>query len=306
MRLVKHKEINQKSWDNLVCSQEHVPFYFLYNYLSSICKWEAIIEEDKNGYCFILPIPFKKRLWIKYFYQPFFCQQLGYLSNTPIDASQQTEVVRLLKKHFHFGEMNWNAAWSEHQDLTINQKPNFILNLGYNYLELQQNYSTNRKRIHKKLLREEIEIVETTNFEAVETTVENFKARFINRIPEIKQKDYSKLLSGLNSIKSQVKLRSIYLINRNEEISSTLVVDFNDRMVYLMGSTADEYKKKGVHSLVFDKLIREHAPSNKILDFEGGASSGIAQFYQSFGAKNTPYFPTAVGEDRILFKQIFR
>jgi len=61
MRYVKHKEIDARKWDDCLSKIEHCHFYALYDYLSNICSWDAIISEKDNKYQTIIPLPFKKK-----------------------------------------------------------------------------------------------------------------------------------------------------------------------------------------------------------------------------------------------------
>lgn len=41
--------------------------------------------------------------------------------------------------------------------------------------------------------------------------------------------------------------------------------------------------------MLIDQLIRQHAATNSVLDFEGGNDASLARFYQGFGAREVSY-----------------
>ena len=42
--------------------------------------------------------------------------------------------------------------------------------------------------------------------------------------------------------------------------------------------------------LLMNHIIKTHAESKKILDFEGGSLEGVARFYKGFGAEEEIYY----------------
>ena len=78
IRYTINNNINLKKWDRCIQNSINSNFYAKSWYLNIICEnWDALILNDYEA---VMPIPYKKKLGIKYIYQPFFCQQLGLFS----------------------------------------------------------------------------------------------------------------------------------------------------------------------------------------------------------------------------------
>jgi len=306
MKYLKHHEIDQIKWDALLAKVPKVHFYFLFDYLTSICKWDAIVVEQNENYVLILPIPFKQKLWFKYFYQPFFCQQLGIVSLNELTSKDVINIKKILEKRFSFGLANWKSLTIINQTFTSQEKINYELDLTPEYSFLQQNYNTNRKRRLKKLTNDSYEIKTTTNTSSIEQSISRFSEIFSEIIPEIKQTHYHSLKVALEKISKVCKVYSSSVYDKDKITASALFIEFQDRIVYLLGFTENDFRSEAVQSLIFDSLIKNSASSDKILDFEGGASSGVGGFYKSFGGKILSYVEIAVNSKHLIFRKIFR
>ena len=307
MKYIKHKNIDPEKWDTLLKKVPFTPFYFLYSYLTTICKWDAIIEEVDSEYNLVIPLPFKQKLWIKYLYQPFFCQQLGIISTSDQWKSRINEIEKIIKIEFSFGQVKWNTFNTDNEYFKTKNKTNYILDLIPSFEEAQQKFNNNRKRILKRLANERYEINETENTASnIDATIDRFSKIFQTAIPEIGPSHYQVLKEGLHSISSACKIHVFEVKENDQVLASSLFVSFQGRIIYLLGFTENTYRKTAVHSLLFERLISKMSNSKKILDFEGGESSGIAQFYSSFGAQKEIYSEVSFMPNHLIFKKIFR
>ena len=62
-----------------------------------------------------------------------------------------------------------------------------------------------------------------------------------------------------------------------------LLID-SKRITYLIPVASAFGKKNGAATLLVDQIIKKYRHSHQILDFEGSMISGVAKFYESFGA----------------------
>lgn len=63
-----------------------------------------------------------------------------------------------------------------------------------------------------------------------------------------------------------------------------------NRLIFLSGQSSPEGFKLKSMFLLMDQIIKAHAKSKKILDFEGGSIDGVARFYKGFGAEEEIYY----------------
>ena len=87
IKVLHHTQIDSVKWNDCLLKVEDASFYALYEYLTSICEWEAIVLDNGVDYELIVPLPFKKKFCLKYLYQPFFCQQLGVYSKIVLEQN---------------------------------------------------------------------------------------------------------------------------------------------------------------------------------------------------------------------------
>lgn len=290
MKLVKYNDIDPEKWNACIARVSKSVFYGLYEYLSAICDWEAIIEEEDGIYLFVVPLPFKSKLLLKYIYQPFFCQQLGVFGVGELSVEQECEVFKIIKKNFVMCSFNWSFAPRESSFLQVDQQPNYVLNLDKSWEEIEKGFNSNRKRTLKKSKKIETTISLESDGESINKTIDNFKNTLGERFTEIKTAHYKSLKEGFSAIKEVSKVQVFNLSVERKIVASVLIVEFNNRLTYMLGYVDDECRKSGINSLLFEEIIKRNVLSNKILDFEGGKSSGIAQFYSSFGAAESFYY----------------
>ena len=307
MRYVEHKDICKNKWDELIISVSHTQFCFLFDFLTSICKWDAIILEEQGKYVMVLPVPFKKKLWVKYFYQPFFVQQLGVISSTKVTQKHQLSVVSLLKRRFNFGQMNWNMKFDIHtQDIHFITKTNYVLPLELSYEEQLKKLNKNRQRIIKKLGREDFVTKVCYENQDFEEVILRFAKLFEIKIPEVTQFHYRTVINALNKIYDQLEIIAVKVQRGGLTASGSLFINMNGRLVYLLGYTEDEFKSQSVHILSFTRIMELFNTSEVVLDLEGGEDAGIGGFYRSLGADKEHYYQVRLKPRNFLFRKIFR
>lgn len=289
LKHIHHSEIDKKKWDAKVASIPYTPFYFLYDYLSSICNWNAIVIEVENEYSLILPLPFQTKFGLKYLYQPFFCQQLGPLFDGGIDKKTWSDLSKSIKNNYLYGTMQWSENQVSNPVFFSEKRVNLTLPLGELYNVLELNYNKNRKRVLKRLKQEDY-IIECTEIENdINLCIDDFCKQLGGRFENVKEENYDKLKYALSKISNTAKLYVVKVILRGETCSEVLFVEFNHRITYLLAYTVEAYTSTGVGSLIVDVVIKNNQHTTKKIDFEGGEIEGIAKFYKSFGAKEENY-----------------
>ena len=75
VRLLKRSQIDVVKWDETVRGHS-VHFVYGYSwYLDAQGEWEALVYGD---YEVVLPLPKKRKFVFTFYYNPWFCQQLGF------------------------------------------------------------------------------------------------------------------------------------------------------------------------------------------------------------------------------------
>ena len=97
IQFVQHPNIDSQKWDLAVMQSRWPIAYAFFNYLNAVCEnqWDALIFKDYEA---VFPLPFKKKLGLKYLIQPVFCQQLGaFGSNAHVNT---LDFLHAIPKYF--------------------------------------------------------------------------------------------------------------------------------------------------------------------------------------------------------------
>lgn len=104
-------------------------------------------------------------------------------------------------------------------------------------------------------------------------------------------KDYQQLNLLMQYLHTQKKVLVRTIVNeKNEILSSVVLLKDNKRYYNIINVTNEEGRKKEANYLLYDSLFKELANQEMLFDFEGSDLVGVQKFYQKFGATNQPYF----------------
>ena len=284
IRLLQHNEIDFEMWDECVANSVFPMPYALSWYLDVVAEkqWVGLVEDDYRS---VFPVAWRKKLGIKYAYQPFFCQQLGLFSKKKLTVERLDAFLMEVKKHFKFIEINLNQSnCFENSKSTF---PNFELVLSVGYLELKNGYSTNLKRNLKKAENNKLKIIEELT---VQQLISLFRKSKGAELSELKQKHYS-ILATL--IETAIIKNNGFLIGvetkANELVSAGFFLKWKNRLINLFPATSSLGKNLGASPFLLDHIIEKNSGQNKLLDFEGSRIDSVARFYKSYGSTERRY-----------------
>ncbi|MDX2002453.1 MAG: hypothetical protein SFW35_08470 [Chitinophagales bacterium] len=277
-------DIDLKQWDTFIETYSDLP-YALSWYLDSTASnnWGALIAEDHK---WVLPLPFHTKFGISYVYQPFFTQQLGLFASTGIVEMERA--LAAIPKKFRLVDIycNYTNAVVERNQLAA--RTNLVLPLNKSYSELRSAFTENLKRNIKKATKAGLIFLETGDYKSA---VDFFKLHVSNRIENLPDKAFIKLAILCNALQERKKLRSYRVVSpKGTVLASAIFIEHHNRLINILPSSNEEGRANGAMAFLLDSIIKNNADSDTILDFEGSMIPGVAQFYQSFGALNQPYW----------------
>lgn len=274
---LKHKLIDFELWDTVVeASTGSLPYaqsWFL-NIVSP--GWEAIVSEN---YDYVMPLPVKKKIKLKYLVQPCFTQQLGIFSSFNLNTEITTAFLHKIpyfSYELHLNENNYVKQASP--------KINLSLSLKRDYESIYKNYGKNTQRNidkaskHKLIFDDAISIHDHFEFVA---SCKDFQPYVSNELI------FDIVKEGV--VKGKIKIFGM----RNTEnaiIATACFLVTKCRMVNLFPVLNEEGKAKLAMFGLINSVIVKYCNSEILLDFEGSQISGVARFYTGFGAENKPYF----------------
>ncbi|MGC3979176.1 MAG: hypothetical protein QM751_13690 [Paludibacteraceae bacterium] len=287
---LKHDKIDLEKWDNIISASKNSMIYANSWFLNVVSPdWEALVSDN---YEYVMPLPVKKKLGIKYLVQPIIAKQLGIFSSGHIDALIVSRFIKSIPYYSY--EINLNEGNCAESGTKL---PNLLLNLALSYDNLVKSFSVNTMRNIRKagkcLLRIdwELNLNDFLHF--------YFEEERYYLLPD------KKITTTL--IKTALEHNNIQLIGAKTLDGRLIAVlgllTSTNRLIYLLASSNKEGKNKSAMFFLVNEVIRKNANTDVVLDFEGSKIDGIARFYKGFGAKPISYFSIKRFRPTLLIKQ---
>lgn len=273
-------QIDKQAWDQCIRKSASGLIYATTDYLDYLSdNWYGIII---NGYESVLPVPFRKKLGIKYCYDVPFIQQLGLFSSKYTEVDQ--ELLNCIFINIKYGDYNFNFL---NQPAKANSTHhNYVLSLQGSDASLEENFSKDvlfyvtRSQKRGLLYKEG----------SIEEAMEIFLQLYQRRTPHISKAicNQFSLLANLLSQRQQCLARKI-ITPDNDTIAVVLLLKDERRIYNIINGIPAAGRETGANYFLFYEVLKEFQESRLIFDFEGSDIPGVRSFYKKFGAVNQPY-----------------
>ena len=301
IKFLYSNKIDKKKWDTCVVNSVNGNVYGLSWYLDIVSNnWGGFLYGD---YELVFPVVYKKFLFYKKIYHPFFCQQLGPFSGN-IDFLHDKvlllNLVKIISDKYNTFDFSINHSIStlfqsillkNQFQIEITHRINLELDLNQSYENLELNYSNQHKRTLKNNINHYTwDIGHTYSKES----------SLINEFVVLHKKHIA-LKAGVNKFHYQVMRRLIELcVSKNigffiglrnqdsELLACAFFVSFLHRDILLF-NVSKKSIKLNLMTFILDKYIYMNAETEKVLDFEGSNIVGVKRFYQGFGSIEKNY-----------------
>jgi len=286
MKYIHNKHIDKVKWDELVFSSTNPRIYMLSWYLDITCPgWYAFVWNDyEAGF----PVFVKSIVFFKYVPPPLLSQQTGLFFRKGFDfrsalkeafSSLTVKLMLRFNVNFHSQLTSSELGILDSNNLLV--RKNYILDISRTYVDLASNYNDNRRRNLKKAVAQGWTCQSSEN---IDDAIEMYKT-----FQGFGQKGLANIYDILKGIFLECKKRDmaeLYCCKSQEDevLAFCFFARFENRIYYLFGSMNDAGKKNSAMSVIFDFVIKKYSGNNLILDFEGGNSPGIGNYFSSFGA----------------------
>lgn len=280
IKLVKRKNINLEKYTACLHRAENYRVYAEHWYLDTLMQkqWDCFVLNDYEA---IMPLPFGKKLGLKYITQPIYCQQLGvfYTEDFTVEKFHlfEKKLKRKLVHGYHFNEENQSL-------LTLHRvnKKNQLLNFPSDYTTYIKTIRKNRKQEIAKGL--------PLNY-TIEAKHDDL--RFISLLKEnyssIESKLYLEKLEPLaKEIINRRKGITVNLSKKNELVASSFYIISNSRLIQLCNAKKN-HLPFNANTYIVDFVIKNYRSQFEILDFEGSSIPGVNSFNASFRAETVYY-----------------
>lgn len=281
IRCVERKNLNKLKYDKCIEESVNTRIYAFSDYLDVVTDhWAVLVLEDYEA---VMPLPWRSKYGIKYIYPPCWTQQLGLFSVADFDVQLVDLFLKAIPKKFIKVTMQLNS-WSASL-ATVQERVNYTLGLNNTYTEIFKGYRKDRKDRLKKFLKRDCVIQTETDPKPI---INLFRTHY-KASEKLNNLDYLKLEKLCEQKSLQPIILGVY--NSDEElISGTIFFKDQKRIYYLFSANNAEGNKIQANTAMLDDVIKQHAETNLVLDFEGSMIPGIASFFKSFGSRLEPYY----------------
>jgi len=276
--LPSHK-IDKQKWDDCIKNSCNPLIYATSVYLDCMAdNWDGLILNDYEA---VMPLPWRKKYFIKYIYTPAFTQQLGIFSNFSLNENIINIFLKNIPGDFKYIEINCHSGMKMLNWLVQNGK-NYLLDILGSYEEIKKNYSRSAIRNINKAKTSNVSIRTDVNSNLI---IQLHQKRFSNNIG-VTQKDYNKFSLLANALKSANACYTFGAFMQQQLIAGSIYFLYKNRVVFIFNGNSKESLVNGATHLLKDEAIKFFANKVEYMDFEGSNNPDFARFYQQYGAKN--------------------
>ncbi len=282
-----HSDIDKAKWDVCIRKSFNGSVCALSWYLDVVHKdWEALVEDD---YVRVMPLTGNEKYGIYYLFQPFFTQQLGIFSTEILDSGVINKFIAAIPEKFHFVQINLNIHNHPHpEDYRLIANKNYLLDLISRYPELSAHYTTNTKRNLKKALSSGLTLVKGMEPNLLTDLFRQNKGREVKHWHDLHYQRLHQLIFKA-MFKGMGDIYGVYS-EHNELSAGAFFLKDHQHLILLFSATTQEARQTGAMTFLIDAVIKEHAETTLVLDFEGSNNPDLARFYRGFGAQEVSYY----------------
>ena len=249
-------------------------------------EWEALVEDD---YQTVMPLTGGKKFGIQYLYQPYFVQQLGVFSKSPLTAEKLESFLKAIPEKFRFVEIRLNESNTLGENIQgFEYHRNVILDMNQDYETIHSNYHTNTKRNLAKAVSNNLQLVSTVIPYHVVALFTDNRGALLDKWGDA---EYARLTA---LTKVAVYRDAAFVLGVSEKgmgqlICAAIFMKTKDRITFLFSGLTVEGKQRHAMTYLLDQVIQRHANQPITFDFEGSDDENLARFYLGFGGQEVKY-----------------
>ena len=282
---LEHNAIDKAKWDALIAECGNI---YAYSWYLDIVHpgWEALVEDDYQS---VMPLTGGKKFGVNYLFQPYFVQQLGVFSKSPMTAEMTEAFLKAIPSKYRFAEIRLNEDNAFAEDIQgVEYHRNVLLDLNQEYNAIRSNYHQNTKRNLAKAESNNLQLVETVIPYHVVALFRDNRGALLDKWGDA---EYG-VLTHLAKVAQ--KRNAAFMLGVSEKgvgqlICAAIFMKTKDRITFLFSGLTEEGKQRQAMTYLLDQVIQQHAHQPITFDFEGSDDDNLARFYLGFGGNETKY-----------------
>ena len=285
IQYLQHSEIDKAQWDATIAECGNI---YAYSWYLDIVHpgWEALVEDDYQS---VMPLTGGKKFGVNYLYQPFFVQQLGVFSKSPMTAEMTEAFLKAIPSKYRFAEIRLNEGNVFVESTQgVEYHRNVLLDLNQEYEAIRANYHQNTKRNLAKAESNNLQLVETVIPYHVVALFRDNRGALLDKWGDA---EYD-VLTHLAKVAQ--KRNAAFMLGVSEKgvgqlICAAIFMKTKDRITFLFSGLTEEGKQRQAMTYLLDQVIQRYAHQPMTFDFEGSDDDNLARFYLGFGGVETKY-----------------
>ena len=280
-----HNQIDKAKWDATI--NECGNIYAFSWYLDMVHPdWESLVEDDYQS---VMPLTGGKKFGVNYLFQPYFVQQLGVFSKSPLTAEKTEEFLNAIPKKYYFAEIRLNESNTFNEGFQgVEYHRNVLLDLNQDYEAIRANYHQNTKRNLAKAEANNLQIIDTVIPYHVVALFTDNRGAYLDKWGDA---EYARL-TRLAQIAE--KRRYAFMLGVTEKgvgelLCAAIFMKTANRITFLFSGLKQQGKEKQAMTFLLDHVIQKFANQPITFDFEGSDDENLARFYLGFGGNEMKY-----------------
>ncbi len=238
----------------------------------------------------VMPLPWNRKFGISYIYPPYFTQQLGIYSPSPVSPEMTGAFLQQVPQRFRLVQVHLNSGNPLDEGIgdkwKIRYRKSYFLELNLPYNQLSRGYHDRvRKNTHRAensglILETGVspqEIVKLCQWKLQETT--SLRPSHYRKFLELATYALSTGLGKTLGVRSP----------GGDLLSGAFFLFGGGKAHYLIAGNAPGARSSGASQFLVDGFIRKNAGTSLKLDFTGSDIPGIAFFNEGFGAREEQF-----------------
>ncbi|MCK5815899.1 MAG: hypothetical protein KAH07_08140 [Flavobacteriaceae bacterium] len=283
IKYIKRGEIDEEKYNACIGNAINSRIYAYSWYLDIVAdNWDALVLNDYEA---VMPLPWRRKYFIKYVYPPCWTQQLGVFSSDKISNELVQQFIKSIPRKFKKVTIQFNSG-NPIAERNVTERINYVLDLNKPYEELVKGYNKLRKRQIKK---NRISRLKIENCLKPKLLIDLFKAE--EKYEKMHtDKDFEKLEKLMTTVEVSKKGGVVGCFSEGYLCGGLFYLNDSNRITYLFSGLNNVGRENNGMTLLINKIINENSGLDCVLDFEGSMNEGISKFFKSFGGHQENYY----------------
>ncbi len=283
IRFLERKDIDTDRWDQCVRDSPHSDIYALSGYLDIMAqRWSGLVQDN---YAAVLPVTWNRKYLLSYIYTPRFTSPLP-LCGDPVTVAPLADFLVEIPRRFVLWDLDIRTPRaSEIIPFPMRHRTNYLLSLKRDYESIFNDFRPGYRNLIRQAQRDGFLAQPTDAYQEIIHNASHKKD-----IKGMKPDDYHRFGSLCNWLAAQDMLDTWEAIGTDgKRCAGAVFAKTAGKLYYLLAWNNELGRSVSASHLLMNEVIRSHAMSTRILDFEGSDHPGIAHFMQGFGAEKQDY-----------------